>query len=81
MPPFIDIFHTRIDRLASILLNDFLPHYRFWSWKESRPSKQFVVVTRQGHDFWSADNVIPVKRNLGHFKVYYTMLVLNVLST
>ncbi|KAF7965873.1 hypothetical protein HWV62_41176 [Athelia sp. TMB] len=40
--------------------------------QEPRPSRQFVAVTRQGHDFWSADNVIPVKKSLNRFKIYYT---------
>jgi hypothetical protein len=55
----------------SILVNDFLPHYRFWSHDEARPSKDHIRVTRQGHDLWSADNVIRRRSQPNHYKVYY----------
>ncbi|KZP02693.1 hypothetical protein FIBSPDRAFT_905615, partial [Athelia psychrophila] len=67
--------NKRIDRLQSILINDFLPHYRFWSHTEARPSKEFLRVTRHGHDLWSADNVIPRKSHPGEYEVYYIKLV------
>ncbi|KIM87288.1 hypothetical protein PILCRDRAFT_271067 [Piloderma croceum F 1598] len=63
--------NKRIDRLMSILVNDFLPHYRFWSHDEARPSKDHIRVTRQGHDLWSADNVIRRRSQPNHYKVYY----------
>jgi hypothetical protein len=61
----------RIDRLLSILVNDFLPHYRFWSRNDTRPSKDHIRVTRQRHDLWSADNVIRRRSRPDEYKVYY----------
>ena len=58
-----------IDRLATILANDFFPHYRYWRNTEPRHSQEYVDLTRAGHDLWSADNV----RQIGRKKYSYTV--------
>ena len=68
---FLSWFICSIDHLLSILVNNFLPHYRFWSQNDTRPSKDHVQVTRQGHDLWSADNVIRRRSRPDEYKVYY----------
>jgi hypothetical protein len=49
----------RIDRLATIILDDFFPMYENWPHTETRPSNDFVNVTRRGHDLWASDQVHP----------------------
>lgn len=57
-----------VDKLASIIMNDFLPYYRFWPKQKSVPSKEHIEVTRRGQDMWASDNV---KYLSGHqYKVY-----------
>jgi hypothetical protein len=43
-------FSSRIDRLGSILLMDFFPYYQHWPFNERRWSKEYITLTRKGHD-------------------------------
>lgn len=49
------ICHIRIDRLGSILINDFFPYYKHWPFNEPRWSKAFTELTREGHDIWASN--------------------------
>ena len=49
----------RIDRLATIIVDDFFPMYENWPHNETRPSNDFIDVTRRGHDLWASDQVRP----------------------
>ena len=59
--PWLTMISGRIDRLGSILINDFLPYYRHWPFNEPRWSKAFIELTRQGHDIWASNWVYQSK--------------------
>ncbi|KAH8109727.1 hypothetical protein DFH11DRAFT_1810540 [Phellopilus nigrolimitatus] len=45
-------------RLASIILNDFFPYFRFWVPRASRFSQDHIQVTRDGHDMWANGKLV-----------------------
>ena len=61
-----------IDNLMSILLNDFLPFYRFWPPTKPRFDITFVQVTRGGHDIWASGHVLA--RTQGEAGRFFTVL-------
>lgn len=51
--------NKRIDRLLTIILEDFFPYYRYWELDEPRLSKQLLRVSRAGQYLWSSGHVLP----------------------
>jgi hypothetical protein len=41
----------------TVLLDDFLPFYRFWPADSSRFDPAFLECTRAGHDIWAMGHV------------------------
>jgi hypothetical protein len=60
---------ARIDRLVTIIVEDFLPYYRYWPPGQSRPAYSLMRITREGHDLWAADNIAYLERH--KYKVTY----------
>ena len=41
--------------LGSILLMDFFPYYLHWPFNERRWSKEYITLTRKGHNLWEGN--------------------------
>ncbi|EED82568.1 predicted protein [Postia placenta Mad-698-R] len=50
--------NKRIDRLASIILNDYLPFYRFWQPEHRALPAEVVQMNRLAHLIWETQSVI-----------------------
>jgi hypothetical protein len=61
----ISILQTSIDRLLSIILDDFFMFYQFWGPGKARPDKKLVNVFKAGHDLWSSGHVFPCQDGHG----------------
>ena len=66
-------FKHRIDRLGSILLMDFFPYYQHWPFNERRWSKEYITLTRKGHDLWEGNWIY---KNNNTYMVLATVLVI-----
>lgn len=56
------VYLLRIDKLLGVILDDFLPYFRFWKPEDSRPPKALIRVTRTGQELWSTGHVSPTSR-------------------
>ncbi|KAJ7206943.1 hypothetical protein C8J57DRAFT_1258304 [Mycena rebaudengoi] len=56
--------NKRIDRLASIILNDFLPFYRYWNPVDRNPPREFVDLHMQAHTLGESGMVSAVGKDI-----------------
>ncbi|KAJ6609158.1 hypothetical protein B0H10DRAFT_1954814 [Mycena sp. CBHHK59/15] len=53
--------NKRIDRLASIILNDFLPYYQYWRPRDHKPSQDVLDRHFEAHTLWDRGSVREVE--------------------
>ncbi|KAI0704561.1 hypothetical protein C8Q76DRAFT_820141 [Earliella scabrosa] len=51
--------NKRLDRLAMIILCDFLPYYRFWRPNDSRSNRELLALFLQAYQIWESDLIKP----------------------
>jgi hypothetical protein len=52
-----------IDRLASIIINDFLPFFRHWRPRNRPLNKLIIALHTKAHNLWEQDMVIQIDQN------------------
>ena len=59
----------RIDRLGTILLIEYFPYYQQWPFNEVCWAKAYMQLTRQGHDLWEGNWILPAPEHTGKYIV------------
>jgi hypothetical protein len=52
---------------------DFFPYYQHWPFNERRWSKEYITLTRKGHDLWEGNWIY---KNNNTYMVLATVLVI-----
>ncbi|KAJ7129873.1 hypothetical protein C8R43DRAFT_957352 [Mycena crocata] len=56
--------NKRIDRLAAVILNDFLPYYQYWRPKDRNPPKDIIEMHFNAYTLWDRGAVTVVRDNV-----------------
>lgn len=69
------IYFLRIDRLASTVLDDFLPYYQYWRPRDRTVSKDVINLHFEAYTLWDTGAVSEIEPNL------YGVQVIQYVST